>query len=366
MTLHANNCQHNNNLIWPWHRAYLYYFEKRLQLANPTADPPVTIPYWAYDTEGPDPSPVPPRSLPIPYRAATVDGMPNPLFVRDDDGERVSGANDGTFQFPAVAVATSDIINDSPDFFTFGVSLENSPHNFVHNHLGTTMSNRRFSPRDPIFWLHHSNLDRAWFRWDGIGGHADPQAPASQAWLDTTLPGFSQFPAQFPRNRVSEFLDLTVLGYTYLMDSFMVPLDLRQNLTARSPDLDFARAVKPVPTSKTRPVAIRFRDVELPKTAVMEVRVFLNRPNANAETPLSDPGLAGILTLYPPHAGHGPVPKTVTVELVATRAVERLLAENAGTTKFPVTAVIVPKPQAANEAQPETLKYKSIEVVIRQ
>jgi hypothetical protein len=363
--LHVNNCQHNNDLIWPWHRAYLYYFEKSLQLANPSADPPVTIPYWAYDAEDSEPSAVPPRSLPVPYRAATVGGMPNPLFVRDDDDERFAGVNEGTFEFPAVAVATADIINDSPDFFTFGVSLENGPHNYVHNNLGTTMGNRQFSPNDPIFWLHHSNLDRAWVRWDGVDSHADPQGPANQAWLDTPLPGFSQSPAQFPKNRVSEFLDLTSLGYTYLMDSFLVPLDLRRQMTAQSPALDFARAVRPARPSQTRPVAIRFRDIELPRSTVMEVRVFLNRPNANAQTPLNDPGLAGILTLYPPHAGHGPVPNTVTVELVATRAVQRVLAENRGTTKFPVTAVVVPARRAAAEAQAETLKYKSIEVVIR-
>ena len=149
------------------------------------------------------------------------------------------------------------------------------------------------------------------------------------------------------------------------MDSIPVSLDLRRQMTAQSQALDFARAVIPAPTPGTRPVAIRFRDVELPKSNVVEVRVFLNRPGANAQTPLNDPGLVGILTIYPPHAGHGPVPKTVTVELPATRAVRRLLAENRGTTKFPITAVVVPARRAAAEAQAETLKYKSIEVVIR-
>jgi hypothetical protein len=363
--LHVNSCQHNNDLIWPWHRAYLYYFEKRLQRANPSADPPVTIPYWAYDTEGADPDTAESRRLPVPFRADTVGGMPNPLFVRDDDGERFAGVNEGQFELPSVAVATADIISSSPDFFTFGTSLENGPHNYVHNNLGTTMGNRQFSPNDPIFWLHHSNLDWAWVRWEGSDNHAEPQPPANQAWLDTTLPGFSQFPTQFPLNRVGQFLDLTQLGYTYVLDSFSIALDLRREMMARSPALDFARAVKPPATPGTRPVAIRFRDVELPKTTVLEVRVFLNRPNANAETPLTDPGLAGVLTFYPPHAGHGPIPKTVTVELVATRAVQRLLAENPGTTRFPVTAVVVPSRRAAAEAQAETLKYKSIDVVIR-
>src|SRR5688572_28225587 len=40
VNVHVQACQHNNNLIWPWHRAYLYYFERRLQQANPSANPP--------------------------------------------------------------------------------------------------------------------------------------------------------------------------------------------------------------------------------------------------------------------------------------------------------------------------------------
>ncbi len=68
VNVHANNCQHNNSYIWPWHRAYLYYFEQRLQRALPSASPAVTVPYWAYDTIGTDPTTRQYRRLPTPFR----------------------------------------------------------------------------------------------------------------------------------------------------------------------------------------------------------------------------------------------------------------------------------------------------------
>src|SRR5205814_339845 len=54
----------------------------------------------------------------------------------------------------------------------FGV-LEGQPHNNVHNCIGgmSTQQNSggfmqaNLSPVDPIFWLHHSNVDRIWDVW---------------------------------------------------------------------------------------------------------------------------------------------------------------------------------------------------------
>lgn len=45
--IHANQCQHGWEQFLTWHRAYLYFFEKRLQDIDPT----VTLPYWDWASD---------------------------------------------------------------------------------------------------------------------------------------------------------------------------------------------------------------------------------------------------------------------------------------------------------------------------
>ncbi len=55
---------------------------------------------------------------------------------------------------------------DTHPFWYFWDALEGGwrTHNTAHNFVGGHMSGG-FSPNDPIFWLHHANVDRAWERW---------------------------------------------------------------------------------------------------------------------------------------------------------------------------------------------------------
>jgi len=59
-----------------------------------------------------------------------------------------------------------------PTFESFRIELEGSPitpsfriHDGGHLAVGAEMSNRYSSPGDPIFYLHHANLDRIWWEW---------------------------------------------------------------------------------------------------------------------------------------------------------------------------------------------------------
>jgi len=45
--IHANQCQHGWEEFLTWHRAYLYFFELRLQDVDPT----VTLPYWDWTAD---------------------------------------------------------------------------------------------------------------------------------------------------------------------------------------------------------------------------------------------------------------------------------------------------------------------------
>jgi tyrosinase len=56
----------------------------------------------------------------------------------------------------------------------FEPSFEGMPHNPVHNIIGSVMADMS-SPTDPIFWLHHANIDRLWSAWQqGGGGRTTP------------------------------------------------------------------------------------------------------------------------------------------------------------------------------------------------
>ena len=67
--------------------------------------------------------------------------------------------------------------------------LEQTPHGAVHVAVGGSggfMSAFDTAALDPIFWLHHCNLDRLWERWlrAAAGGHPPGRNPTDSAWLN--------------------------------------------------------------------------------------------------------------------------------------------------------------------------------------
>ena len=70
--------------------------------------------------------------------------------------------------------------------------LEQTPHGAVHVAVGGPsgfMSAFDTAALDPIFWLHHCNLDRLWERWlrAPAGGHPPGRNPTDAAWLNRTF-----------------------------------------------------------------------------------------------------------------------------------------------------------------------------------
>jgi tyrosinase len=71
------------------------------------------------------------------------------------------------------------------DVFDFSFSLEGTPHAAVHVQVGGLMGSVPTAANDPIFWLHHANIDRLWEGWLGWGeGRHNPEEP--HPWLDQT------------------------------------------------------------------------------------------------------------------------------------------------------------------------------------
>jgi len=238
-----NECQHATWYFLPWHRMYLYQFERivRKTIIELGGPDDWAQPYWNYDGSGTS------NQIPPAFREASLpDGSPNPLLVN----ERRSLINAGGGLPPEITSST-DALNT--EFFTtpfagvpvgfggprtgfahFGPApgaLENQPHNIVHVAVGGTfgfMSNPDTAALDPIFWLHHANIDRLWETWR-LQTNANP---TSGTWRFRSF-RLRDDNGELIRMRVGEVVDVTSLDYTY--DSLPLVASTREKAEAVPP-----------------------------------------------------------------------------------------------------------------------------------
>ncbi len=209
-----NTCEHafsipNNRYFLPWHRMYLYWFEQIVREISGDAN--FALPYWDYS----DPAQ---RRLPEAFTIET-----SALYTEFRDPLVNSGALPG----PGTPLTTFDHCAGMRQLnYTAATSVfEAQPHGGIHNWVGGDsgwMLDPRLAARDPIFWLHHCNIDRLWESWLKLGGGR--ANPTDETWLthaENTETGhpyrfFDQHgaPAQSIRV-VNEVVDLAALGYQY-------------------------------------------------------------------------------------------------------------------------------------------------------
>jgi tyrosinase len=189
----------------PWHRLFLLRFERIIRRAS--GEPRFAMPYWDYT----DPRQ---RALPAEFRRPD-DPFWAPLYRAD----RNPGVNDGDpidrhGESPiTLAAMMSPAYRDSGIDAGFCANLDNAPHAAVHVDIGTRqrgMGTVAWAAGDPIFWLHHANVDRIWASWNRAGGQ-NPDEPAF-AEESFALIGDDGVPV---RTRVGEAFDPAALGYAY-------------------------------------------------------------------------------------------------------------------------------------------------------
>ncbi|MGI0072227.1 MAG: tyrosinase family protein [Nitrosotalea sp.] len=158
----------------PWHRVYLYEFEQALQ----AHDPQVTVPYWDWTSDGF------PQWLQDFTPTVVVNGHPitvvrqlgvlvPSLPTQQQLGVVTQQTNFTTFTTPAY-----DNQNNVAPYGLEGL------HNTVHNWIGGTMANIPTAPADPIFWLHHANVDRIWDSWQKNNPNQNPNLVGADAIMD--------------------------------------------------------------------------------------------------------------------------------------------------------------------------------------
>ena len=204
-------CAHGSPGFLTWHRAYLLAFENALRLAGCH----VTLPYWNWSsapTVG-----VPPACQQPTYvnrAGATVD---NPLYSgpRATGGKTVRGANIDTTSFGDLVTSVTSALGAST--FESLQNQLNGPHGSVHVRVGGDMGSVPTASYDPIFYLHHANVDRLWARWQA--SHPDP-LPASEAtWQLEPFP--RPFSAAWQTGADVQSTD--ALGYRYQAFCLVLP-----------------------------------------------------------------------------------------------------------------------------------------------
>ena len=134
---------------------------------------------------------------------------------------------------------------------------------------------------DPIFWGHHSNVDRLWSEWQKRHPSAGPDNPTS------VLPPWTM--------TVADTANIANLGYEYVMASHFFETDNSVALTKfRS-----APGVSAHVMANHETAEIRIHRVRFPLAGGAFVRAFLNQPDANAKTPVKDnPNYVGQFAMF--------------------------------------------------------------------
>jgi polyphenol oxidase len=333
---------HGGWFFLPWHRCYLYYHEQILaELIN---DPTFTLPYWDWDTPGRN-------RFPPPY--LDPPDQTNPLF----DAFR---AVDATTLIPAqiTGATTMTRVLGQATFALFGGagegasgqmgSLEGTPHGGVH--LWTTNPTAFVPPQvnmgvlgtaafDPVFFAHHANIDRLWQAWldtpatpphanpsedvwtqqafvfyDGrrqwsqmaVAQVVDSQASLRYRYQPPTPPGppvaagaaaaVAAAPTTPPRSAPARVASSAVVEVAPSGGASLTPDPHTLRVTAPAAAATRFGAMAAAPTQRA---VLHIDGVEVPPDRAALVNVFLNRPDATAATPNSDPGFVGSIVLVP-------------------------------------------------------------------
>lgn len=363
--IHLDSCPHGNWFFFPWHRTYLWRFEEICRAA--CGNPDFALPYWDWTTH---------PSIPASFWGQDNVLIDNSRVVKQQEetdrefvGESIVHDILDTEDFIAFAGGATDKLR--PERRVGGGLVEVTPHNYVHNFVGGNMGGF-LSPLDPVFWLHHANVDRLWTVWGAR--HAEFQLDDPR-FLNLEM-AFFDTAGKEVKNKVKDVLNTATLGYRYpgqrtdqppapkLIEVVLapapglssevevkgvirgdqplaVPLPAAEPLQAQLAGI--ARAAKEKKTHTA--VRLTIEVMKPPKDTNVAVRVFLNDDKANEKTPVKDnPHYVGTFMFFE-HAGEGHGHRKdegATIVLDAAPALRRLGDRFDAKAPLKVQLVVVP------------------------
>ena len=263
--VHVLDCPHGNAWFFPWHRGYLYWFERIARKL--THNQGFALPYWDW-TSAP--------AMPAAFFNGDLLDTQSPGFIHDfptfdrifrgpmetfwasltqnrrqqlqlrgmatfesfwaavhayfgpDTRRLFSAANRQLTDAALEAVSHPSLVNAlaSANFNEFGGSLvanhsdmsgvpgmlESQPHNLVHRAVGGYMGDF-LAGADPVFWLHHGNVDRLWDVWMERQGLVAQDGPP--AWRNEPFLFFCDEDGRAIDGFAGDYVSSSALGYTF-------------------------------------------------------------------------------------------------------------------------------------------------------
>jgi tyrosinase len=240
---------HRGPAFFPWHRVMLLQFENDLV----GIDANVTIPYWDWTDAASDPftadflggngdatkqDKVTDGAFAYDaghWNVVVTDNAGDPAFLRRQFGgvDPIHPETLPTTAMVAGALATTPYDTPSYNSLSSGFRHEvETHHNTVHRFVAGNMGDMT-SPNDPVFFLHHANIDRLWMMWQQIQKQQNsgvaPYAPVSGAATGHNLNDLLIFsdgmmPAPFPGMYTpAGVIDNLALDYTYEEGAIVIP-----------------------------------------------------------------------------------------------------------------------------------------------
>ncbi|KAF9612209.1 hypothetical protein IFM89_038631 [Coptis chinensis] len=223
---------HRQWLFFPWHRMMIYFHERIL--GSLIGDDTFALPFWQWDapegmvtpamymdgaftdTEREETHVHIPRIADINYDYNDTEIEPEQRIKKNLAfmyHQMVSGAKKVELFMGCQSKPGKDGVCDGPG------TIELAPHNALHTWVGKALNRYRenmgvfyAAARDPIFYAHHSNIDRMWEYWKELRGY-EPEI-VDPVWLNSHF-FFHNENSQLVRVRIGDILNITKLGYGY-------------------------------------------------------------------------------------------------------------------------------------------------------
>jgi tyrosinase len=251
-------CAHTQWFFLPWHRAFLLEFESVVRAHVQDLGGPATwaLPYWNSSDYAtlPEAAELPqplrgeflPDGVEVPGVEADGDGrFPNPLheptramtgpsgLVGPPSASSWPDASDALSRHHFATATDADAVSfgggyleDLTQFHaaTESGKLDDQPHGSGHVHVGGFMGLFQTAGLDPVFWMHHANIDRLWETYAHDLGHGYPFADgvpaggvardAFESWTNRYF-RFLRPDGSVTKWKAPQLLEVEVLGYAY-------------------------------------------------------------------------------------------------------------------------------------------------------